>query len=776
MRVVSARSRQATVATGRRPAGHQLATGGLAGLAVVATLLAGTVACDRFGVPTLQPGELSLETVPTPAHLVSGGTVLVRVEAIFGGALNNVTVTLNALDVTDRFRPAAKDWLDRESEALWGLLDGLNDGSNELVVTAEASGSPLASLTVTNYPITGPIFSGEPLDPYFCLGDLARDRQGQLRRFEIGNGEFLEGEETDDHCSMITRIDYVYRTSGDDGEFLPLPDLGRMPANIAETTTTTEVTVPYVVRLETGTINRAIYQTAALIDVGNPEPSPWRRPAGWNGRLVYTYGGGCEAGFFQGTQTGGVLRHPLLSKGYAVASSTLNVNRQGGCNDVLSAETTMMVKERFAETYGPPLHTMSLGGSGGAMQQLLIAGAYPGILDGIMPTATFPDAVTYLIESADCRLPLRRYLSTTDLDDETKRVIGGWAQWDTCDQSLGGRPSRIGPDDCPAEIPVVDRYHPRNTPHGVRCSIYDGMRNVFGTRLYAGTSRASGREFGRSPHDTIGVQYGLETLNQGLISQETFLDLNERIGGWDIDFQWQPARTEADPSALRIAYETGRVTSGTGGLATTPIIDERNYRDLVADFHQSYYSFAMRARLIRDNGQAANYVLQRRTALLSRADENLALMDEWLTSLALDFSDADPATKLERAKPEALVDSCWGDDGTQVAESPLFDTERLFDNTEGRCNSMYPIHAGPRMIAGGPLTNDVLKCQREPLDRTDYDVEFTDAEWERLERIFLDGVCDWSQPSVGQVPTKTWLSFGPSPVNRYTPVPDRSEE
>ena len=754
----------------------QTTAGAITRLMAPVMLVAGMTACDRLGGPTLRPGELNIRTLPTRAHLVSGGTVLVAIEPIFDGSLEDFNVTLNAANVTERFRPAPTDWLERESSGVWGVLDGLVDGDNALVVTAGLSGPPVASLTVTNYPVTGPIFSGEPpLDPYFCLEDLAHDLQGQPRRFEVGNGESIEGGKLDEHCSLTTRVDYVYRSSGEDGEFLPLADPTRLPVDVTETTTT-GVTVPYVVRLETGTINRAIYQLAALADPDNPEPDPWTRAAGWNGRLVFTYGGGCEAGFFQGTRTGGVLRDPLLSKGYAVASSTLNVNRQGGCHDVLSAETTMMVKEQFAETYGPPLHTIGLGGSGGAMQQLLIAGAYPGILDGIMPTATFPDAVTYFIDSADCRLPLRRYLNATDLDDETKRVVGGWADWDTCDQSLGFRPSRIGPGDCPVEIPVGERYHPQNHPTGVRCSIYDGMRNVFGTRLYPGTSSTSGQEFARSPHDTVGVQYGLEALNQGLISTGMFLDMNERIGGWDIDFEWQSTRTEADPVALRAAYETGRVTSGTGGLATTPIIDERNYRDLIADFHQSYYSFVMRERLIRDTGHAANYVIQRRTVPLSRAEENLALMDEWLTNRALDRSEDDPATKLVRARPEALVDSCWDGDGTQVAEPQRFDVERLFDNTEGRCNSMYPIHASPRLIAGGPLTNDVLKCQLKPLDRTDYTVEFTDTEWERLQHVFPNGVCDWSQPSVGQVPTQTWLSFGPSPVNRYEPKPADTAE
>jgi hypothetical protein len=72
------------------------------------------------------------------------------------------------------------------------------------------------------------------------------------------------------------------------------------------------------------------------------------------------------------------------------------------------------------------------------------------------------------------------------------------------------------------------------------------------------------------------------------------------------------------------------------------------------------------------------------------------------------------------------------------------------------------------MVAGGPLTNDVLKCQLKPLDPADYEVEFSEAEWDRLRSTFASGVCDWSKPGVGQtVAPRTWLSFGPSPVNRF---------
>ena len=246
-------------------------------------------------------------------------------------------------------------------------------------------------------------------------------------------------------------------------------------------------------------------------------------------------------------------------------------------------------------------------------------------------------------------------------------------------------------------------------PTGVRCSIYDGMRNVFGTRMYDEIEPAPLSGFGRSPHDNVGVQYGLVTLNEGLVSKELFLDLNAQVDGWDIDFGWRPERAEADPVAVRVAYETGRIASGGGGLATTAIIDERNYRDLAGDFHASYYSFVTRERLIRDNGHADNYVLQRRAAPLSRAEENLALMNEWLTNMTLGSLGDDIAARLVNAKPEALVEGCWNADGNQIVEAQTFDTNRLFDNVEGQCNTLYPIHTGPRMVAGGPLTNDVLK-------------------------------------------------------------------
>jgi hypothetical protein len=683
--------------------------------------------------------------------------------------LDRVTIAVNGGSGAVVQAPAPADRLGRNQHALLARLDGLVLGANDVV--ASVDGDEVASLLVTNYPIEGPIFSGEHLEPYFCLDQLMPTARGPSR-FAIGNGEFLDASGPGEGCSLETRVDYLYMPTGEDVELQPLASLAQPPLGLATTTTSEGKQVPFVVRLETGTINRAIYQFAALVDPTSPEVDPWNPPTGWNGRLVYTYGGGCEAGFFQGTSTGGVLNTGMLAKGFAVASATLNVNAQGGCNDPLSAETTLMVKEQFAEVYGPPLHTIGSGGSGGAMQQLLIAGAYPGILTGIMPSLTFPDATTYFIDTPDCRLLLLRYLNSRRVSEETKRVIGGWSTWSTCENSLGPRTNRLGPDDCPAAIPSQATYDAANNPTGLRCSIYEAMRSVYGTKIYDEISPTPQVEFGRSPHDNTGVQYGLLALNAGLIGKELFLDLNENAGGWDIDFQWRPERAEADRGAVRIAYQTGRVTSGKGGLRITPIIDERSYRDDIGDFHQSYYSFAMRERLRRDNGHSNNYVLQRHGRGMSLAVANLAAMDEWLSNLGLDGSTDDLADKIVRAKPAALVESCWDASGEQIIERQTFDMANLYDNTRGACNTLFPPHTGPRLIAGGPLTNDVLKCQLRPVNPTDYRrVVFSEQDMARLRSIFPEGVCDWSTPGVGQEATpSTWLSFGPSSVNRFVPI------
>jgi len=43
------------------------------------------------------------------------------------------------------------------------------------------------------------------------------------------------------------------------------------------------VTIPYDVRVETGTVNRAVYEIAMLHNPKEVQISPWNRSTGWNG-------------------------------------------------------------------------------------------------------------------------------------------------------------------------------------------------------------------------------------------------------------------------------------------------------------------------------------------------------------------------------------------------------------------------------------------------------------------------------------------------------------
>ena len=86
---------------------------------------------------------------------------------------------------------------------------------------------------------------------------------------------------------------------------------------------------------------------------------------------------------------------------------------------------------------------------------------------------------------------------------------------------------------------------------------------------------------------------------------------------------------------------------------------------------------------------------------------------------------------------------------------------------EGLCNDLYPAFPTTRHVAGAPLANDIVKCVLKPISPDDYAVTFTAAERARLERSFPEGVCDWSRDGQYSGDLRgTWLSFGPSPVNR----------
>jgi hypothetical protein len=81
-----------------------------------------------------------------------------------------------------------------------------------------------------------------------------------------------------------------------------------------------------------------------------------------------------------------------------------------------------------------------------------------------------------------------------------------------------------------------------------------------------------------------------------------------------------------------------------------------------------------------------------------------------------------------------------------------------------QCAKAYPTFSKPRLVAGGPSTDDVLKCQLRPVSRADYPSSMSVEQFSRLMAIFPDGVCDWSVPGVDQsAPSGPWQSYAAGP-------------
>ena len=665
------------------------------------------------------PAGLTLAVLSSRPDMVSGGDALIEIKLPPAASTQALHVTLNGRDVSKVFRenPAR--------HSLTGLVDGLRDGRNSLAAKA---GSSSATLELTNHPITGPIVSGEHLKPFTCL------------TVESDLGEPLDAD-----CSARTEVEYFYRSNATpESSFKPLADPNGSPSDLAQTTTSQGKTVPYIVRVESGTINRAIYRIAIL------------EGEAWNRRIVYSFGGGCGTNYNQGrSAAASVLLDPVLSRGFAHITSTQNVMQQH-CNDNLSGEALMMIKEHFIKRYGAPEWTMGIGGSGGSIQQLLIAQNFPGLLDGLLPSLTFPDSMTVRSGVTDCRLLLKVYDSHPAAWPQEKRTAVEGYTPGTCNawnRSFVDVIVAANAKGCGIAPELV--YDPVKNPKGARCTIWDTNAATFGRDPETG--------FARQALDNVGVQYGLTGLKSGALTKREFLDLNREIGGYDGDGNVRTARTVADSQAVRMAYLAGRVDSGGGSLGSIPILHYRSYNDSLGDIHDRFRDFAVRERLRKVYGRTDNQVIwiyPNGNRALAAKVTGLAIdtMSQWLDAVKRDPSAVPTAAAVARAKPADATDGCWTADGARIKETATFDGD-------GKCNSLYPVHRDPRLVAGAPLADDIVKCRLKPVNAADYGVAFTGSELDELRSIFPSGVCDYSQVGLYQSqPAGTYLKL---PLSQY---------
>ena len=669
-------------------------------------------------------GKLGLKALSSAPDMVTGEDVLIAVSVPRRVKTRKVRVRLNGRNVTSVLgsSPGGK-------RQLVGLVEGLEQGANLITAHARGMRKP-ARLALFDTAIQGPLFSGPHQQPFFCR--------------TADNGL---GAATDADCSAPSKVDYFYRSNT--GDFKPLADPSVLPADGIQTTTRDGRTVDYVVRLESGVIDRSVYRWAILAPGG-------RTAEGWNERLIYAFGGGCEAGHQQGLSgPTRVLDNRELSAGYAVLSGSLNAFKTA-CNDVLSAEAAAMLKEHVIESLGrEPVWTVGEGGSGGSVQAQLIGQNYPGLLDGLLPSASFPDGAGP--DYPDCRL-LEAYYATPEgaaLSDAQREAVSGLSNPAGCVGLGAGADVVNASEGCDETIvPPAQIFDAMTNPGGIRCTVWDSMVNVYGTDPATG--------YARRTLDNVGVQYGLKGLQGGAVSLNEFLDLNQEIGGYDDNGELRSQRSVADPEALAVAYRSGRVQQGAGGIAGVPIIDARSYVDDEVNVHQFINGYRMRARLQRFNGTDGNQVMFRAQGgdnVGAMRDAALETMGRWLDAITADDSGRSQAEKVLLNKPTDAVDACWANGG-QRTNGPAVIGDPNF------CETTYPPHSLPVNQAGRPLDSVVLKCRLRPINFADYGSP-NPLQRARLGAIFSDGVCDWSQPGVGEEPLAgTWQEFGPQRVSR----------
>ncbi len=684
---------------------------------------------------------LRIDVLSSPAQYVTGGDARIAVKA--DPALHaNLVFFLNG----QRIQPALVSQPDRVE----GMVSGLRAGANTLEVwhrNLQQRGPVLVSVApgavqLVNHPVTGPVFSGPQLQPFEC------------RTVQSGLGAPLDAQ-----CSAATRYDWFYMRNT--GSLAALPDpTGPRPADLAETTTSLGQRVPFIVRVESGTINRSIYRIAVLAD---PGPGNGTVGNGWNRRVVFTIGESTGAQYHQGVnQVTDVLRNTAaalgLASGHALVISTQHVNKLNP-NDALSAEGLMMLKEHLIEAYGVPRWVMGYGGSGGAIQQYLIAQNYPGLLDGILPNAAFPDVLGTAQSVSDCRLLNRQFIANP-ASAAVRQAFEGFAATTCANWDAGNGDAILATGGSSDGCGLLDKslvYNPVTNPGGARCTIYDVNANSLGRDPATG--------FARRPLDNEGIQYGLLALRQGRISTSQFLDVNARIGGYDVDGNIVAQRSVADATTLARAYTSGRILSGGGGLASVPIMQARVWAEVAGDIHTAYNDVQLRAKLLQANGRADNQVVwvlphpqlplyvggnQADVARLTTLSNTVVaqqflLMSQWLDALAADPAPPS-ADKVVRLKPAAATDACWDYRNSNRISEPA-------SLTGGTCNALYAKGVSPRLMAGGPVADDVLKCQRKPIVAADYlPAVFSATERDQLAAIFPHGVCDYSKPGVSQQP------------------------
>jgi hypothetical protein len=699
----------------------------------------------------LPAGALEIEVLSNRADLISGGDALVEIAP---APASGSVIDLDGNVITGEFAL-------RPNGRYQALLTGMSVGTHVLRVTQPDSTG--ARITIENHPSEGPVFTGDHLQPWDCT-----------------TADAGLGEPDDANCNVEPRVEWLYKATP--GGSYQAYDLGNPPTTVATVTTDQGKTVRNIIRRESGSVNRGLYAFAVLHDPAiSLDVEPWD-PQVWNGKLHYPFGASCNTNQTQGSdKTGVVTQAVVLERGWAVATTSLN-ELGHHCNPIVSAETAMMAKEIVIEALGQPRFTTGQGASGGSIGQLVVSNAYPGLVNGLLPSLTYPGIWSNAMEVGDCLLTEAYWAKNPSFTPIQRMAVDGHGSTGTTCAAWVALfvPSGIPTTGCfsgstlpgtSTRDPARD-YDPVTNPDGCRATVHDLQVNVIGRRLQDG--------FAKFPIDNTGVQYGLEALNRpvgdpGKITLAQFLDLNARIGATDIDGTPTLERWRMPKDTSRNVHRSS-LMNDTSQLDKVAIIDMPSR--INEEIHTPYHADSIEARMLAEHGHAENHVIWSGLSelLVSEPVHPLPFdtMNEWLEAIEADggidpLFGMDPA-KIVANKPAIAVDSCFiGGSGAGNQETD-----------PATCAAAWPVFADARIAAGMPIDHDILQCQKKPVDAADYASAsplggpLTAPELDLIRAVFPEGVCDWTKPSIGDEPALPWATYrngpggeplGPPPVS-----------
>ena len=235
---------------------------------------------------------------------MSGGDAMIEIVLPKDASAAGLKVEVGGRDLSAAFAV-------RADGRIKGLLTGLAVGDN--IVTAQTDSASAAQLTLTNADRGGPVYSGEQIMPFICATPVP---QGATANAPATNASGLATAATDAQVQHRDRVQAVLQTPRPAAApRLPDPSPNVAFNNPAPATTARRrptpassptpgrtgagrhghhdhrsgLTVPYIVRVERGTMNRGIYDIAVLFDPTKAW-QPTQPQAQWNGKVLYHFG------------------------------------------------------------------------------------------------------------------------------------------------------------------------------------------------------------------------------------------------------------------------------------------------------------------------------------------------------------------------------------------------------------------------------------------------------------------------------------------------------